>query len=317
MRVLGLETSCDETAAAVVDHLGRSALRRGAQPDRRCTRPTAASCRRSPRAITRGPSRPSCTEALAQRRARPARRGRDRRDIAAPGSRARCSWACRWRRGSRGPPRSRSSGSITSWGTCSPSSCSGAGARRPCRSTRSSRCSCRAGTPRFTASTGPSSRTSTRSARRATTPRGRRSTRWGSSSASAIRAARVVDRLAAQGDAARAGDHAAARDVGSATRSSSASRASRARWRATSRARRAAGRGGVKDLCAAFQATVVDVAREQDCARGGQRAASRASCRGRRGGEPGPARADERGVREGGRSASSSRPSRAARTTRR
>ena len=72
MRVLGIETSCDETAVAVVAR-GRRARADGdilsnvdLQPDRRAPRLTAASCRRSPRAPMSSVSIPLVRRALAE-----------------------------------------------------------------------------------------------------------------------------------------------------------------------------------------------------------------------------------------------------------
>ena len=68
--ILGIETSCDETAAAVVTDDGRDPRRTSSPRRPSCTRATAASCPRSPRGGTSSSSRRSC----ARRSARPARR---------------------------------------------------------------------------------------------------------------------------------------------------------------------------------------------------------------------------------------------------
>ena len=58
--ILGIETSCDETAAAVVTRRRRDPLERRRLADRSCTPATAASSRRSRRAGTSSSSRRSC-----------------------------------------------------------------------------------------------------------------------------------------------------------------------------------------------------------------------------------------------------------------
>ena len=100
---------------------GPRSLRRRAEPDRACTRRTAASSPSSRRAITCGTLGPVVREALARRGSRwdastasPSRTGR--------ASSGRCSSACRWRRGSRGRAGCRSWASITSSVTSSPCS---------------------------------------------------------------------------------------------------------------------------------------------------------------------------------------------------
>ena len=51
MRVLGIETSCDETAVAIYD-AGAACARTRYTARSSCTRPMAASCPSSPRATT-------------------------------------------------------------------------------------------------------------------------------------------------------------------------------------------------------------------------------------------------------------------------
>ena len=58
--ILGIETSCDETAAALVTRGRRARSPTSSRRRPSCTRATAASCRRSPRGATSSSSRPSC-----------------------------------------------------------------------------------------------------------------------------------------------------------------------------------------------------------------------------------------------------------------
>ena len=88
MLVLGIETSCDETAAAVVEDGGACAPTSSRRRSRR-TRRTAASCPRSPRASTSRPSSPCIERAIAEAGVHVPRSRRDRGDRrAGPGRRA-------------------------------------------------------------------------------------------------------------------------------------------------------------------------------------------------------------------------------------
>ena len=185
MVVLGIETSCDETAAALVEETGDAArpwrLRSsvvasqveihrvwgGVVPELSARQHIRDICGVVERALSDGASRLR----------------RHRRDAVGPASSDRCSSVCRSRKRWPGRVRCRSSACITSPGT----------SNRSCSSTASCRCrrscsSSRAGTPVCTACPSPV-RTSC-SAARATTRRAKPMTRWRSCSVSDIPAAR-------------------------------------------------------------------------------------------------------------------------------
>ena len=189
--ILGIETSCDETAAALVTDAARSA--RTSSPRRpSCTRATAASCPRSRRGGTSSSSRPSC----ARRSARPGRRSTTSTRSRSRRARARRR-AARRRLGGEGarlgarPAARRPSTTCTA---TSPRSTS-----RPIRSSRRSSACSRAAATRCcsTCTTTPATACS---ARRSTTRPARRSTRAPACSGSATPAARAIDRLAREGD---------------------------------------------------------------------------------------------------------------------
>ena len=163
--------------AAVGDPLERRRLA-GA----RFTASGAASCPSSPRASTSATSAASSSARWTRRRRRGAISARSPSRRARAWS-ARCSSACRSPRPRPRPPACRSSPCIISPATSSRSCCRTASCR--CRRSCSS---CRAATPACISSSARA-RTSC-SAARATMRRARRTTRWRSCSASAIRAGR-------------------------------------------------------------------------------------------------------------------------------
>ena len=180
--ILGIETSCDETAAALVTRDGE--LARTSSPRRpSCTRASAASCPRSPRAGTSSSSRPSC----ARRSGRPTRRSRTSSAVAVtagPGLigallvGVSAAKALAWARRLPLAPVDHLHGHVASL-YLQP-------ARRSSR--RSSACSRAAGTR--CCSTCASAAASRCSGRRSTTRPARRSTRARGCSGSATRAAR-------------------------------------------------------------------------------------------------------------------------------
>ena len=192
--ILALETSCDDTCAAVVTREGRilrqrdllagdpRPLRRGRARDRLPPPPRADRRRRRRRAAPGADATLAELELVAVTRGPGSGGGAARRAGDAPR---------RWP-----PPTScRSRPSTTSTAT-SPRASSRLGGLR---SRRSSASSPAAGTRSSPASTipGPATRCS---ARRSTTPPGRRSTRAPGCSGSAIRAAPALERLARDGD---------------------------------------------------------------------------------------------------------------------
>ena len=94
MRVLGIETSCDETGVAVYDTDARPARARAALAGRDARRPTAASCRSSPRATTSGACVPLTRAGAGASRARARRTSTASPIREGPGSPARC-WSAR------------------------------------------------------------------------------------------------------------------------------------------------------------------------------------------------------------------------------
>ena len=118
MRVLAIESSCDESAVAVLDERRRPARARALQPGRAAPRLRRAWCRSSPRAITCGASCRWCARALAAPASGAARhrRGglhrRSRADRGAP-----------HRRGARPQPRLRLAGAGASACTTSRDTC--------------------------------------------------------------------------------------------------------------------------------------------------------------------------------------------------
>ena len=146
------------------DRRGRGRRRRRVAERRRAEsgRSACAVRRRRPRArLAR--SRPSNSapvvrEALARAGVAARRHRRHRGHRATRPRRARSSSGVQSAKGSLGRAASRSSASITSWATCSPSFLRRDGDARRRRRSRSSASSCRAGTPRSTASMRPSPR---------------------------------------------------------------------------------------------------------------------------------------------------------------
>ena len=222
-RILGIETSCDETAAAVVDGGRDGAVVGGEQPGR----PARPLRRRRARDRQPGPRR----AARAGDRPGPRRGGLDRPSTApsrstrsppptGPGSSARCSSACR-----------AAKALALAWDVPFvavnhlEAHLYAASSRSPTSSCRWSCCSCRAATPcssrwRTTAATGCSGPPST-------TPRARPSTRSPATSASATRAARPSTSSPIEGDPR--GDRASPGRC-STTGSTSPSAGSRPRW---------------------------------------------------------------------------------------
>ena len=196
-RVLGIETSCDETAAAVVDGGGADRLVGGEQPDRPA-RPLRRGGARAGRPGPRGAADPGAGRGPGRGRLRHRRRRASTPwpSPTGPGSSGRCWWA--WPRPRRWPwPGTSPWSASTTW-----------------RPTSSPRCSSSptSGWPlvvllvsgghtlldrgdRARAATGCSAGPST-------TPPARPSTRWPGSSGSATRAGRPSTAVADQGDPA-------------------------------------------------------------------------------------------------------------------
>ena len=261
--VLGIESSCDETGAAVVDERRARARGRRAEPGALHATyggvvPELASRDHLPNVG------PVVREALARAGRTLADDRRHRRDES-PGPRRRAARRRAGGEGTRvGARASRSSASITSWATCSRSSC-GAAKDDPPRPALSLRGAARVGRahgdlPRRRPARRRPSRSS---ARRATTPPARPSTRSRSCSGSVTRAGRSWTSWPRRGDASRV----------TLSRSDGARQVARVELLGHQDAGGAARVAGgsdahddqrVADVCAAFQAAVTSRPRAKD-----------------------------------------------------
>ena len=300
MMILGIETSCDETAAAVVEETGDAGaavarpLERRRVAGRRSTASGAASCPSCPRASTSATSAAWSSSALERRRRRLARYdaiavtqgpglvgsllvGSALRQVAGLGARRAARAGAPPGRPHRvaGPRRRRDAAA-------------GGGAGRVGRAHQP--------LPRAARRASTSG-----SAARATTPRARPTTRWPSCSAWAIPGGPVIDRLAGRGQRPRGGAAAdAAHPRRTATRphlpgrrdfsfsglktSVAPPRRAAARGARPGRGRAAAATPTSRDLCASFQRVVVETLLDRAVRRGARRGrahrwASPAACR--------------------------------------